>query len=95
MNQKITIHYDFTDGTELSYGKAVWANEDFTTNCLEFFSSDNPNAVIVKKNGSSISVRALLDNKLGHTMKEIRKAHDLRKMLVAGKFDWKSKKEGE
>lgn len=33
-NEKIQIHYDFTDVTELPYGIAIYYKEDFSTNCL-------------------------------------------------------------
>lgn len=88
MKQRITIHYDFTDGSELPYGLAILAQDDFTTNCLEFFSADNPNARVIRADGTSISVKDLLDNVGGHTDKQIRKAHSLHRLLVAGKFKW-------
>lgn len=89
MRQCIKIHYDFIDGSELSYGEAVECEENFTTSCLEFFCTDNINAVVVKRDGSSISVKDLLDNTGDHTVKHIRKAHNLHRMLVAGAFSWK------
>ncbi len=91
MDRIIIINYDFTDGTEISYGEAIKTTRSFTTNCLEFFSSDNINATVIRKDGSSINVGDLLENKNGHCLKEIRKSHDLRKMLLAGSFTWRFK----
>lgn len=58
---------------------------DFRTNVLDFFSFDTEveDVIVVKKDGTSISRNALLKpNK--HTDKEIRKEHNIRKLLVAG-----------
>ena len=86
--QNITIHYDFKDGTELPYGVAINEEHPFTTNCLEFFSTENVNAVVVMKNGKCIAVRDLLSGEIKHTDKKIRKEHNLHKMLIAGVFKW-------
>ena len=88
MEQKIRIHFDFTDGTELPYAIAREQKKDFSTNCLEFFSTSNPNAVVVKKDGSEMSVKELLNNSGNYTKREIRKAHNLHKMLISGVFVW-------
>lgn len=88
MDNKITIHYDFTDGTELSYGEAINCDKDFTTNCLEFFSTSNLNAVVKKKNGKLLAVKDLLDGKGAHCDKEIGIRHNIHKMLIAGAFKW-------
>ena len=80
----ITINFDFVSGKELSYIEGLESNVDFETNCLEFFCFDYPNAKAVKKNGSYISVNKLLENSGEHTNKQLRKAHNLRRMLVAG-----------
>jgi hypothetical protein len=90
---EIKIHYDFTDGTELSYVEGLEAidlNLSFTTNCFEFFTSDRSCEVIVEKaSGRYISMQEVLANDNFYTRKHIRKAHNLRKMLVAGGFKWK------
>ena len=88
MNNMIEIHYDFTDGTELSYIEGKNCRGAFRTNCLEFFSTSNPNAFIMKKDGGMMSVQDLLRNDGRFIEREIREAHDLRKMLVAGAFEW-------
>lgn len=82
----ITIHYDYTDGSELSYGEGLLMGDNFTTCCLEFFNMDieTDDVVVRKKNGQKISRK----NIYIHTTKEIRTAHNIRKMLVAGSFNW-------
>lgn len=82
----ITIHYDFTDGTEISYIEGLLKKDNFTTNCLEFFNMDIDvdDVIVVNKSGKIIS-RKNINN---HTSKEIRKEHDIRKMLVANSFIW-------
>ena len=89
--QNITIRWDFKVGDELPYAQAVEAlekGESFSTNCLEFFNADNIGAVVIKKDGSCMFVKDLLNNVGGHTQKHIIKEHNLRKMLVAGMFNW-------
>lgn len=88
MNNMIEIHYDFTDGSELSYIEGKNCKEGFTTNCLEFFSTSNPNAYVLRDDGGLLSVQDLLRNDRRFIDKEIREAHDLRKMLVAEAFEW-------
>lgn len=85
---KIDIHYDFIDGTELPYCIAKDCKEDFSTNCLEFFNTDNINATAIRADGKSISVRDLLNGSRGHITKEIRISHNLHKMLIANCFRW-------
>lgn len=88
----IKIRYDYKLGDELPYAQAMEAlnkGESFSTNCLEFFSADNPSAVVIKQDGGYIVVRTLLENTGEHTNKHIRKEHNLHKMLVAGLFNWK------
>lgn len=82
----ITIHWDFTNGTELSYVEGCRKGDDFTTCCLEFFNMDIEvdDVVVVNKTGKIISRK----NIWLHSSKEIRKEHDIRKMLVAGAFQW-------
>lgn len=82
----ITIHWDFTDGTELSYIDGLLADDNFTTHCLEFFNMNEPvdEVVVVSKCGKKISRNNINE----HTRKDIRPSHDIRKMLIAGSFDW-------
>lgn len=88
MNQEINIHYDFTDGTEIPYGVAKDCDTAFNTHCLDFFCTDNINATVKKADGKSIAVKDLLANDGRFTEKEIRKSHNIRKMLVAGSLEW-------
>ena len=82
----ITINWDFVDGTELSYIEGLNRKDNFTTNCLEFFHMDIDvdDVVVINRCGKKISRK----NIKKHTTKEIRKTHDIRKMLVAGSFEW-------
>lgn len=83
----ITIHWDFVDGTELSYAEGKEKGDNFTTNCLDFFRIDK-DVEVVKKNGEYISSIELRSNRGYHTDKFIRNAHNIHKMLVAGSFTW-------
>lgn len=80
----IIIHWDFTDGTELSYYEGLVKKDNFTTNCLDFFNMDIEvdDIIVLKKSGETISRK----NIQNHTNKEIRKAHNIHKMLVANSF---------
>lgn len=96
----ITIHWDFTDKTEVSWieGQELLENNktDFTTCCLDFFCFDTiTNVRVVKRDGRFIDRDELLsdtnkskEDKL-YTYKAIRLAHNIRKMLVAGSFAWR------
>ena len=87
----ITIHYDYKVGNELSYAEGVEAGDHFTTNCLDFFTTDNPanDVIVLKHNGDYISRNELLAGDTQYTLKEIRRAHNIHKMLVAGSFKFK------
>lgn len=89
----IKIHYDFTDGTEMSYFEGLKMGDNFSTCCLDFFTVENPasDIVIINQNGSSISRNELINNEGDYTAKEIRQEHDILKMFKAGSFNWKIK----
>ena len=80
----ITIHWDFTDGTEVSYITGKVLQDNFTTCCLEFFNMNQPcdDVIILRRNGQKIS----RNNIQLSTDKEIRPEHDIRKLLVSGVF---------
>lgn len=80
----ITIHYDFSDGSEISYVEGLFKKESFNTCCLEFFNMDieAEDVVILNKKGEKISRK----NIYKHTEKEIRKSHNIRKILISGGF---------
>lgn len=86
----IIIHFDFTDGTEVSYQEGLELKDDFTTNCLDFFSFDEATyeVVVIDKNGNKLSRNGLLGKNI-YTEKEIRKSHNIHKMLKAGSFNWR------
>lgn len=89
----ITIHIDYIDGTESSYEEGVVLQDNFTTNCLTFFSNNFTkcdNVVVVDRHGRSIDRNELMSNKgFRYTNKEMREAHNIYKMLVANSFAWK------
>ena len=66
----ITIHWDFTDGTELSYIDGLNSVDNFTTNCLEFFNMTEPvdDVFVINSQGKKIS----RNNIKKHSIKEIR-----------------------
>lgn len=82
----ITIHYDFTDGSEVSFHEGLLLRDNFTTCCLDFFNFDieTDDVIIIRKDGKKISRK----NIQKHCVKEIRKQHNIHKMFVAGSFDW-------
>lgn len=66
--------------------------EVIRTYCLDFFSFDTLEKgydVIVVFRSGYIQLSELLDNTGEYTDKEIRKAHNVHKMLVAGAFKFK------
>lgn len=92
----ITIHYDFTDGTEVSYAEGcfnVEIGKSFKTNCLDFFSNDDAidEVMIIDKLGNELSRNKLMSNKSDYTIKCMREAHNLQKMLKANSFNWQIK----
>ena len=91
---KVTIHWDFTDGTELSFIEGLASKKDFTTCCTHFFKFgyEQFDVTVVKKDGSYINKLELLDsNSGGYTNKAIRKEHNIEKLLIANHFQWKEK----
>lgn len=87
----IIINYDFISGNELSYVEGLEAKDNFETNCLDFFSFDNLkyDVKVLKKDGSYILMSELLDNDGSYTLKQIRIAHNLQKLLKGGTFNFK------
>lgn len=86
----ITIHYDFKDGTELSYSEGILAKDVFNTNCLEFFSFDTEvdDVIIVNSKRQYIRRSELLLNNGKYTSKEIRKEHNIYRMFLANSLKW-------
>lgn len=89
----ITINYDFVSGKEISYGEGIEKKDNFETNVLTFFCFDqleeNIDVKVVKKNGDYILLSELLLNNNGYCEKELRQAHNVYKLLVAGTFEFK------
>ena len=82
----IIIHWDYSTGNEVSYIEGIELKDNFTTCCLDFFSFDTnvDEVIVLRKDGMYIS----RNNIQQHTVKEIRKEHNLHKMLLAGSFEW-------
>lgn len=82
----IKIHYDFIDGTEISYKEGVLLKDNFTTCCLDFFNMDEivDDVIIIMKDGRKISRK----NIHLHSSKEIRKFHNIHKMFLFNAFNW-------
>lgn len=83
----ITIHWDFTDGSEVSYKEGLELKDNFTTCCLDFFNMDIDvdDVIIYRKDDKYISRKNIQKHS---NDKEIRDAHNIHKMLVAGYFNW-------
>jgi hypothetical protein len=83
----IIIHFDYTDGTELSYQEGIEKGSNFTTCCLDFFSFDTlDNVIVLQKDGSYIDRDELLTNHNKYSSKEIRTSHNIQKLLKANAF---------
>jgi len=96
---KIIINYDFNTDKELSYHECKIARKlemSFETCCISMFSFDAlflydyEDVIVKRKDGRYISAKELLENTGGYTDRNIRKAHNLQKMLTAGAFEWMS-----
>lgn len=85
----ITIHFDFTDGSELSYIEAKNETKSFNTHCLDFFCFDTEadDVIVLKKDGTRISRKNIQQHVCNG--KEIREAHNLHKLLRCGYFEFK------
>lgn len=88
----IQIHWDFVDGTEVSYVEGLERKDNFNTNCLDFFTTDITisNIVIIANNGDCLNRNKLMQNDGTYTDKEIRPEHNILKMLKAGGFKWRT-----
>ena len=82
----------------LSYEGVLGAMEqnepEIHTYCLDFFSAqyaDDYEVIVHDGEGCIIVMSEVLANQGNYTMKEIRKSHNLRKMLVAGSLTFKSR----
>lgn len=83
----IVIHWDFTDGTEVSYVEGLKLKDNFNTNCLDFFNMDiNVDDIVVLRDDGKVISRKNIQK---YTNKEIRKEHNIHKMLISGAFEFK------
>ena len=62
----------------------VIRKDDFTTHCLDFFNMDEnvDDVVVIRSDGAKISRKNINE----HSFKEIRKSHNIHKMLVSSFF---------
>ena len=81
----ITIHYDYTDGTEVSYIEGVRLGDNFTTTCTSFFSfMFSADVRVLKKDSTSITKSKLLANDSGiYSTNNIKGTEDIEKMLLS------------
>lgn len=101
MEKKIVIHFDFhrKDVPSLSYVEILEEIKKETpiiyTTVLDFFSfstlDKGYDVEVIKSNGEYIRLSELLKNDKSYSMREIRKAHHVHKMLLANSFHFKSK----
>jgi uncharacterized protein (UPF0335 family) len=98
-NKMVIIQFDYSDKNELlSYVEVLTNIEKETpviyTNCLDFFSfstlDKGYDVKVVRANGDFILLKDLLKNDKTYTNREIRKAHNVHKMLLANTFVFKS-----
>ena len=91
-DQIIIIHWDYTNGDEKSYMEVKESNDKIVhTHCLNFFSFDTEvtDVIVMKKNGSFISRNDLLiPSKNIWCCKEIRRGHNICKLLIANTFEF-------
>lgn len=87
----IKIHYDFTDGSEISYSEGLEKKDGFNTCCLDFFTIENEaqDIVVFDSKGNTLSRNRLMENNGVYTSKEIRIPHNILKMFKANSFNWR------
>lgn len=98
-NKLVIIQFDFSGGNELlSYIEVLDSIKRETpsiyTTCLDFFNfstlKQGYDVKLVKSNGDYILLSELLLNTKEYTAREIRKIHNVRKLLLANEFTFKS-----
>lgn len=99
MSGVINILLDTTSSAALPHDQVVQAMEDgvdyIETYCTDFFCFDvldKDYDVIAHRGNGTIVLSALLDNEHDYTVKEIRRAHNARKMLMAGALKFREMK---
>ena len=96
--KEVIILYDYADDTKLaSYIEVLKKIKDkdsyIVTNCITFFNFNlldkGYDVKVVKKNGEYILLSELLHGDSTYTEREIRKTHNVYKMLIADCFSFK------
>jgi hypothetical protein len=87
----IFIHYDFSEGHEISYVEGLSRKDDFITCCLDFFNNEvkTDDVIVLCRNGDYVSRKELLSGDTFYINKHIRYEHNIHKMLVAGALKFK------
>ena len=98
----IKVHFDFTDGTELSFSESINnRTTDFTTHSLEVidqwltFDRLLPEILVLRKDGSYIDIREVLNNDGKYGEKYLTREHSLTRMIKADALKWQPPKETE
>lgn len=90
---KIEIHYDFSTGDELSFHEGILTEGNFSTHVLDFFCYDfltpERDVVIVRSDGAYISAKEIYQKTYKYSDKNIRPAHNIRKLFLSGHFNWR------
>ncbi|MFY0656296.1 MAG: hypothetical protein JXR12_06070 [Neptunomonas phycophila] len=97
MSGVINILMDSTSSICKSYDEvleAIEAGEEYIeTNCTDFFCFDmldkDYDAIVHRHNGTIVLSALLDDTNNIYTQKQLKKAHNVRKMLIAGAFTFK------
>lgn len=101
LTRLIEIYIDSTPAGVESFKEVYQSMDDgkplILTNCLNFFCfevcDDGYDVKVIKKNGDYILMSELLLNTGEYTVKCMNTGHNVTRMLIAGAFGYKSKKE--
>lgn len=89
----VSIHFDFSTGKEVSWiecKKLIESGNKVYTHVPEVLNMDWNSTIVINKYGCIIDKHELMANTSDvYTVKEMRYAHNLAKMLIAGSFDFK------
>lgn len=99
----IIIHFDYTDGTEISYGEGKILKDNFATCVLNFFCWDYIGKFVYNEITNEFDFETITDDVVilkangdyislrsiyNHTDRFIRFSHNVSKMLTAQSFIW-------
>ena len=80
------IHWDYTDGTEVSWIEGLKLGDNFTTCCTKFFNQDiiTDDVVVLRKDGKKVSRKNIQLS----TNKQIKIGHNIEKLLLGGALEF-------